>query len=159
MAIEPDDDFGSLYQKLAWLGAELLVKTIRAIEAGIAPSVPQVIPEGELLKPAPKIFRETGQINWHRPAEEIHNLVRGLSPIPAAWFTADGTGYKVFHSQVVHFEPGESPLPGTIESDGKTELKIAAADGHVSLLEIQPEGKKRLVISDFLKGNSIAYVD
>lgn len=145
--ILPEDDAGSLYGRLMKKGAALVLKTVQAIETGEYKPVPQSEP-GE-MKHAPKLFRETCQIDWNKRSVEIVNLVRGLSPYPAAWTTLAGKNYKVFRASVVSKKPAS---PGTIDTDNKMYVHVRASDGWVSIDELQPEGKRRMKTADFLRG-------
>lgn len=151
--IYPDDTAGTLYGRLMRRGAALVLRTVRAIEAGTAPQVPQ--PTIAVPKHAPKLFRETSEIDWNQPAERLRNFVRGLAPYPAAWTTLNGKTLKIF--KVVKAE-GESsvPLPTSdVSSDGKTYLRFRCADGWVEVLDLQLEGKKRMGVEEFLRGNRV----
>jgi len=152
VAIAPEDDFGSLYDKLKTVGASLARRSVEAIAAGTAPSTPQE--QRPDLRPAPKLQKETGRLDFERPAHELVNWVRGLSPIPTAFATLpDGRTVKVFRAQVAAGEDVE-PLaaPGTWASDGRRYLRVAAADAWLDLLEVQLEGKKRLPVKELLLG-------
>ena len=146
--IFPEDNAGTLYERLMRKGANLVVKTVQAIEAGTYPQEPQSEPED--IKAAPKIFRETCEIDWTRTAAEIHNFVRGLSPYPAAWTTLNGLSCKVFKTKAV--ESGNNAQPGEYHSDGKSYLHFRTGDGWLAIEELQIEGKKRMAIGDFLRG-------
>jgi methionyl-tRNA formyltransferase len=146
--ISPDDNAGTLYERLMRKGANLVVKTVRAIEDGNYPQEPQSEPEN--IKAAPKIFRETCEIDWNKPAIEIHNFVRGLSPYPAAWTTLNGLSCKVFKTKVT--EPADDARPGEYRSDSKSYLHFKTGDGWLAIEELQIEGKKRMAIGDFLRG-------
>lgn len=156
--IASDDHAGIVHDKLMHLGADLVVKTIDAVIDGTVSPRPQnqFIQSGEVLKPAPKIFKETCKIDWTKPVAEIHNLVRGLSPYPAAWTDLKVNdaiiNFKIFKTKfsVEH----HSHLPGTVISDNKTMLQIAAQDGFVEVLELQMSGKRRMEIQEFLNGFS-----
>ncbi|MEO6288132.1 MAG: methionyl-tRNA formyltransferase [Dyadobacter sp.] len=150
-SIHPDDDAGTLYERLMQLGAQLVVKTVDAITEGNYPQEPQ--DETENIKSAPKIFRETCEINWNRPTEDIHNFVRGLSPYPAAWATLNGLSCKVFKTKPVEFS-GEAQ-PGEFATDHKSYLNFRTSDGWLSIETLQLEGKKRMDIGDFLRGNRL----
>jgi len=152
VAIAPDDDFGSLYDKLKVTGAALARRTVLAIAAGAAPSTPQANPAD--LRPAPKLTKETGRLDFTRPAAELVNHVRGLSPAPAAYTTLpDGRGLKVFRAQAA---AADAPAqPGTWATDGRKTLAVAAADGWLQLLEVQLEGKKRMSVEEFLRGTKL----
>ena len=146
--IAPTDDFGSLYAKLKTTGAALARRTVAAIAAGTAPSTPQ--PLAADLRPAPKLTKETGRLDFARPAAELVNWVRGLSPAPAAFAALpDGRLLKIFRAEA---GAATDAAPGTWESDGKTYLRVATGTGWLNLLDVQLEGKKRLVVLEFLRG-------
>jgi methionyl-tRNA formyltransferase len=153
LPIAPEDDFGTLYNKLKLAGASLARRSVEAIAAGTAPSTPQE--QRDDLRSAPKIQKETGRLDFNRPATELVNWVRGLSPIPTAFATLpDGRILKVFRAQAVPLDTAAAPLsaPGTWDSDGKHYLRVAAADGWLELLDVQLEGKKRLPVKELLLG-------
>ncbi|ALD20606.1 methionyl-tRNA formyltransferase [Hymenobacter sp. DG25A] len=159
VAIAPSDDFGSLYEKLKEAGAALALRTVRAIASGTAPSVPQQI--SSELRTAPKIQKETGRLDFSRTAPELVNWVRGLSPIPTAFTQLpDGRTLKVFRAEALADEdasgPQPSTAPGTWLTDGRTYLRVQTADGLLDLLDVQLEGKKRMLIADFLRGFNTA---
>ncbi|MHA4742410.1 methionyl-tRNA formyltransferase [Dyadobacter sp. MSC1_007] len=149
--IFPEDDAGSLYERLMHKGARLVVKTVKAIEAGSYPQEPQEEPAD--IKTAPKIFRETCEIDWNRPSADIHNFVRGLSPYPAAWTTLNSLSCKIFKTRIS--PASEDATPGEFDTDGKNYLHFRTADGWLSIEELQLEGKKRMDIGDFLRGNRL----
>jgi methionyl-tRNA formyltransferase len=155
LTIEPDDDFGSVYDKLKVLGAQLAARTVAAIAAGTAPSTPQpTAPDG--LRPAPKLTKETGRLDFSRLAAELVNQVRGLSPAPAAYTTLpDGRGLKVFRAEALPSETAAEP--GTWATDGRQHLRIATATGWLGLLEVQLEGKKRMSVAEFLRGTKLEF--
>ncbi len=148
--IEDDDTAGVLHDKLMVIGAGLLVKTIRAIEAGKYKEIPQNTHQENELKKAPKIFREDCQINWDRPVKEVFNLIRGLSPYPAAFCQLQDKVLKIYRATAE--EKPISEKPGDILTDNKTYLKFACHDGLISVLELQLEGKKRMKVDEFLRG-------
>jgi len=150
--IHASDDVGLLYERLMYKGAALVLKTVKAIEAGNYPSVPQSL---ELeIKHAPKIFKETCEINWNQSAKKIVDFVRGLSPQPGAWTVLNRKTYKIFKCEVsiVHGKPSQVNNELWAIDHG---LKIRAADGWVNVLEFQPEGKKRMTVEEFLRGNKL----
>jgi methionyl-tRNA formyltransferase len=153
--ISYDDNVGTVYERLMIKGSKLVLKTVRSIEAGDYRSQPQ--PSGIEIKHAPKIFRETCEINWSRPAEQVRNFIRGLSPYPAAWTTLPGGKVcKVYAVSVVKEFTGEKVEDsGSFVTDNKNYLYFRTADGLVSIDELQPEGKKRMSIQDFFRGNKI----
>ncbi|WP_229214425.1 methionyl-tRNA formyltransferase [Dyadobacter flavalbus] len=149
--ISEDDDAGSLHDRLMLKGAQLVVKTVQAIENGSFPQEPQQEPAD--IKMAPKIFRETCEIDWKRPSLEIHNFVRGLSPYPAAWTVLNGLSCKIFRTKIVDSQKDEQP--GAYRTDHKTYLHFCTGDGWISVENLQLEGKKRMNTGDFLRGNKI----
>lgn len=150
-SIFPEDDAGTLHDRLMEKGAALVVKTVKAIEAGDYPQVPQEEPAD--IKLAPKIFRETCEIDWNKPSLAIHNFVRGLSPYPAAWTTLNGLSCKIFKTtQIESDEPGEA---GEYRTDQKSFLHFKTGDGWIGIEILQLEGKKRMQIGDFLRGYRI----
>src|SRR5258706_810196 len=151
--INEDDDVGKLYERLMRRGSALVLKTVRAIEAGNVPSLPQ--DESVQIKHAPKIFKETCEVNWNQPSEAIINFVRGLSPYPAAWTNLNGKVFKLFHVKSLLGSQQSTADSGHIHTDNKTYLRVKTQDGWISILEFQPEGKKRLSVEDFFRGNKI----
>ncbi len=162
--ISPDDDAGTVHGRLMEKGAELVLKTVRAIEQNHFPSIPQS--DINEIKHAPKIFKETCEIKWDQNSDQVRNFVRGLSPYPAAWTTVAGKVFKVFKVSVVkssehvkssdHFKWSDDfETPGDILTDNKNHIHIKTADGWVALNEIQPEGKKRMAVAEFFRGNKL----
>jgi len=149
--ILPEDDLGSLYEKLMERGANLVLKTVEAIAADVVVALPQ--DETKAQHHAPKIFKETGEIDWGNSAEAIHNLIRGLSPYPAAWTTLQGKNCKIFKSKV-DSDSGKVKAIGEFFTDGKSFLKFQSGAGMLEILELQLEGKKRMKVDDFLRGYS-----
>ena len=156
--ITPEDTAGTLHDKLMEIGAQLVVQTVDGLLDGqIEMRLQKSFIQGaEVLKPAPKITKELCDIDWSQPVVRVCNLIRGLSPYPAAFTTLEAEGkparsIKVFFARTVPFA-GEKPVPGTVSSDGKTHLRIACADGWAELTEVQLSGKSRMGIADFLRG-------
>lgn len=148
IAIAPDETAGSLHDKLMVVGANLLVKTVKAIEADNYNEVPQ--PQSDDLKSAPKIFKEFCKIDWNQNTQTVYNLIRGLSPYPTAFTTLNDKTLKIFNAELEDKEPGIST--GAFLTDGKTFLKFATKDGFIKLTDVQFEGKKRMLIDEFLRG-------
>ncbi len=148
--VYPDDTAGDVYLRLMQKGAELVVRTVEAIASGNYPQMEQKA-AGELL-PAPKLYREDGQIDWQRSTQSIHNLVRGLSSYPAAWTTVNGLNCKIYRTEITDFATGESFMPGHYTTDGKTYLLFRTGDGWLSIKELQLEGKRKMGIEEFLRG-------
>ena len=144
-----EDDLGTVYEKLMTLGADLVLKTVEAISKDEIDPKPQ--DEAQAIHHAPKIFKETGQIDWEKSAESIHNLVRGLSPYPAAWTELDGKICKIYKTKIDEQEQSNEKA-GTYFSDGKTYLRFQTGKGILEILELQLEGKKRMKTEDFLRG-------
>ncbi|MEI7586400.1 methionyl-tRNA formyltransferase [Runella sp.] len=148
-----DDTIGTLYERLMRKGAELVVQTVKAVEAANYPQTPQ--PSAETLKSAPKIFKETCEINWNQSSESIRNFVRGLSPYPTAWTTLNGKICKVFKTSVANGQESLTSSDTAIRTDNKTYLRFKSADGWVAIEELQLEGKKRMGIEEFLRGTKL----
>lgn len=149
LAIGPHETAGSVHDRMMQRGAELLVETIRKLADGSLHEIPQ--PQNDTtLRHAPKIFTETCRINWEKPGQEIYNLVRGLSPYPAAFTELEGKNLRVFDAAVEKEKP--ALRPGEFTTDKKTFLKFATGNGYLSLKEVQLEGKKKMSIPDFLRG-------
>lgn len=153
VSIGPDDDAGTLHDRLAEAGARAVLETVRLIERGQAE--PQMQDHGEAT-PAPKIFKEQCRISWNRPAGQLHNFVRGLSPHPAAWTTHGDHLLKIYKTRIV--TGGASGIPGLVTVTG-TSLKVSAQDGCLEILELQQEGRRRMTASEFLRGYSLTTGD
>lgn len=152
-----DETTGEVHDRMKTIGADVLVETVKELVAGTLQEIDQsgIVQDRSLsLKHAPKLHTENCQVNWNDTAENIHNLIRGLSPFPGALGILDGKVVKIYRSQketVRHaFTPGQ-PF-----SDGKTYLKFACADGYIAVLDLQLEGKKRMPVEDFLRGYRIS---
>ena len=151
-AILEEDNLGTLYDKLMRRGSKLVLKTIEAIAKGTVEVKSQ--DETKARHHAPKLYKEMGEIDWTKPAEGIHNLVRGLSPYPAAWTTINGKTCKIFATELIPQDlPGKSP--GEYRTDGKKHLHFQTGKHVLSILELQLEGKKRMGVEEFLRGNRL----
>jgi len=146
--IAPTATAGDVHDIMKEVGARLLVRTIDGLTAGTLKATPQQ--DSSDLKHAPKIFTETCLIDWNKPVENIYNLIRGLSPFPAAFTYLDGKLLKIYHSEIEKKTPGIQP--GAYATDQKTYLRFAAPDGYIRVTDIQLEGKKRMKTEDFLRG-------
>lgn len=152
--IHETDTVGSLYERLMHKGAQLVLKTVKAIETGSYPSVPQDM--SVEIKHAPKIFKETSEINWAQSSKKIVDFIRGLSPYPAAWTVLNGKTFKIFRGEVSADDSRQLTVDrGQFRTDNKTHLDIKTSDGWVSILELQLEGKKRMALSEFFRGNKV----
>lgn len=158
--IQETDNVGVVHDKLMVLGGDLVVETVNNIINKTIKPIPQeeVKVEGE-LRPAPKIFKETCRIDWVQSTEHIYNLIRGLSPYPAAWSelsSPDGEKniLKIYESRKTT-EKNLSEQPGTVKTDGKHYFRIATGDGYIDILQLQLPGRKRMTVEEFLRGHNI----
>jgi len=151
MSIGPNETAGEVHDRMKELGGEAVVETVRRIEAGTVDPRPQ---DDEKATPAPKIHDEDCEIPWDRPAEDVHNHVRGLSPYPGAWSMHDDTRLKLYRT---HRADG-SGVPGEIiEADDR--LLVACGREAVEVLSLQQPGRKRLDAVDFLNGYDVTEGD
>lgn len=145
--IHPEDNVGSLYERLMHKGAKLVFKTVRLIEEN-----DYTLEAQDLSKPAPKapkIHKADCEIDFNQTSEKVTNFVRGLSPYPGAWAKIGDKTYKFYKVVPVRYEGTEA-----LETDNKTFLRFKTADGYIEVLEIQAPGKRRMEIQEFLRGNS-----
>ncbi|MES2628193.1 MAG: methionyl-tRNA formyltransferase [Bacteroidota bacterium] len=150
--ISPEDDAGSLHDKLMETGGGTILATLRAIDQGTVTAVPQEGMEEE-MKSAPKIFKEDCRIDWNRSSETALNLVRGMSPYPAAWTQVQLAGGKQLQLKIFKAKPASGKgEPGSSSFIDRNEWLIGTADGLISLTDVQLEGKKRMDIRSFLMG-------
>jgi methionyl-tRNA formyltransferase len=153
--ILPEDNIGTLYDKLMYTGAELVTRTVDKLATGDYEAIEQMHIDETTLKPAPKIFKGDCCIDWNRGVEDIHNMVRGLSPYPCAWSPIFKAGVEWGSAKIytTHVEKcAVSVAPGSVRCDGKGTLAVAAADGWVYIDEIQMAGKRRMNIKELLIG-------
>lgn len=151
LEIEQDDTAGTLHDKLARLGADLLVKTVDLIESGNASPILQ---KGKFSR-APKINAEMGRINWENSAEEIVNLCRGFSPRPGVYTFWKKKRVKLFKAEKVREKYSTTFYPGTIVKANQDGLDVHTGKGFVRFKEIQLEGKKKMNTCDFIRGTHI----
>jgi methionyl-tRNA formyltransferase len=155
-----EDCAETIHDKLMTQGAELVVKTVRLIESGQAEATDQsLFITEEPLRSAPKIFKDTCRIHWQEHSlKSAYDFIRGLSPYPAAWtpILANGkeTEMKIYRTSMLP----DNSSDGNVEllSDGKTYLKISLLGGYLSLEEVQLSGKKRMPITDLLRGTNLS---
>lgn len=148
--IAEDDTAGTIHDKLAEVGAEIVLHTVRLIEQGKASPKEQ---DNSLATPAPKIFKDDCRINWNTGSRDIHNFIRGLSPRPSAFTLHSGTTIKIYRSKIA--DETQHGTPGKIlRAEG--ELIISGTQGAVEILELQQEGKKKLPAQEFLRGYRIS---
>lgn len=143
--VHPEDNFGILHDRLSEQGADVVLKTIDIIESGNYELLPQ---NDSLATPAPKITKDICKIDWNKTADELHNLIRGLSPAPGAWFIFESSVIKVYRSGIIE---RTDLKPGQIE---RTKKSLIAGCGRnaLALLEVQPENRKRMSTEEFLRG-------
>ena len=156
--IGENETTGEVHDKMKEIGAKLLLKTVEGIAEGSLKETPQssesdsrlMTHDSKLLKHAPKLHTDNCRINWSDTVENIHNLIRGLSPYPGAFTIINEKMLKIFLTKK------DIAIPETTEgdyvTDGKTFLKFTCTDGYISLLEVQLEGKKKMMIDEFLRG-------
>ena len=154
MPIQPEDNVGTLYDRLMTVGADLVVQTVERIAAGEITPVVQP-DEDASLRPAPKIFKNDCLIDWTQSGKRIIDFIRGLSPYPAAWTRLlreeqEANSAKIFEAR---FETGGPEAPcGTIDTDNRKYLRIRCADGWIDVLSLQLSGKKRMAAQELLLG-------
>ena len=172
ISIGDDETAGELHDRMKEIGADLLVRTVKGLANGSLKETPQSsivnrqssMGDSNLpftihhshLKHAPKIFTETCKIDWNKPVDGVYNLIRGLSPYPAAFTEFDEKNLKIFRARKEKLEPSISV--GKFETDGKTFLRFACHDGFIYASEVQLEGKKKMFIEDFLRGYRFASI-
>ena len=147
-----DDEItaGELHDKMKDIGADVLIETLKQIEKGCAPRIPQ---NHEEFTYAPMMNKALGQIDWSKSAREIHNLVRGVNPWPSAYTNYEGSTMKIWKTEVLNETSNKEP--GTIVKVDKDGIRVSTKDNVVLVKEIQMPGKKRVPVSEFIKGNSI----
>lgn len=150
--IYEDDTAGTLYQRLKDKGAVLVLKTAIAISKGSYPQLLQS--ETSNLRNAPKIYKESCEINWNQPAKRIFDFVRGLSPYPASWTTIKNKQFKIYSVLIIN-EALPDKLPGEYITDNKSYLYFKSKDKFVGITQLQKQGKKPMTIEEFLRGNQL----
>ena len=159
--IGENDTAGELHDKLMVAGSNLVLKTIKAlIDHSVKPTPQQNLLPKEHLKPAPKIFRETCRINWSKKTQEVHNLIRGLSPYPAAWteiVLSDSTTIQAKILRSIRIEKSHNLEAGTIQIEGKNAMNVVCCDGFISIQEIQVAGKRPMKTGELLNGYRETY--
>ncbi len=151
--INPKDNAGSLHDKLMSIGAELVLKTVKAIKSNNIQTRKQEEFINDNLRPAPKIYKDFCRIDWNMPVEKINNLIRGLSPYPAAWTILnrpENVQVKLYETSTVI--EAHQHKNGTIITDNKTYLKVAVSSGFINISELQIQGKKRMKVKELLNG-------
>ena len=145
------DTVGSLYNRLMVRGSRLVLETVKQIAEKRV--ITQAQAESDINKVAPKIFKDTCEINWQLPFAEINNFVRGLNPYPAAWTKIDSKTCKIFAVAKGDITRDSNEAP--IITDHKHKIYLRCTDAWVEICELQMEGKKRMQVEDFLRGNPL----
>ena len=153
ISIGENETAGELHDRLAVLGANVVLRSIQLIESGKVQTTAQ---DESLASLAPKIFRHHCRIPWQETAQTVHNFIRGLSPHPCAWTIHRGTTLRIFRNSI---EKEFKGAPGTVVSVSKKSLLIGTGHGTVAIEELQQEGKRRLGIEEFLRGYPLAEGD
>jgi methionyl-tRNA formyltransferase len=152
--VRADETAGTLFDRLAEVGASLCVRTMEAIEAGTAQYTPQ---DHAAATHTAKIKKELGDIDWSDDAAHIECLIRGLDPWPSAYTSLSGRTLKIWRAEVVATaSAGTTVSAGTICGVEKNRILVQTGNGILGITEVQPEGKKRMVVSSFLNGNPVA---
>lgn len=157
LLIGENETFGQLHDRMMAKGADLVLKTVKTIESDTIQIIPQdnLIKPGEILLPAPKIFKEDCRIDWNRNVKEIHNFVRGLNPVPTAYtylISPDGQELPMKIFSTTFREMDHQQPVGKIKSDNKNEFWVFVKDGIIQINELQLAGKKCLAVDSFLNG-------
>jgi methionyl-tRNA formyltransferase len=155
--IDPDENAGSLHDKMMHAGAALLLRTVRALSMGNPPLTDQVALESKYdeLKTAPKIFTEDCRVDWDQEVDAIYNHIRGLSPYPTAWTMLRNQAGEEKILKIFAAEKEVLPVnqkPGTLFTDEQNAMEVACRNGIIRPVRVQLEGKKKMDISEFLRG-------
>jgi methionyl-tRNA formyltransferase len=150
ISIGPNETAGELHDRMKEIGAGLVIKTIRGMIDGTLQEKPQAVIDPGSLKMAPKIFPADCEIKWENSIQKIYNQIRGLSPFPGAYTLFESKLCKIYRSRIeINSQEGKT---GKMETDGKSWLRYSASNGYIYIEEMQLEGKKKMGISDFLRG-------
>jgi len=155
--INKNDNAGTLHDKLMYKGADLVLKTVDAIINNDYPQIKQkeLINHESAIKQAPKIFKADCKINWNQDIDTIYNLIRGLSPYPASWSEITDSENQRIQLKIYTSEKEEAlhnKTAGEIITDEKNFLKVAVKGGYIYITELQQAGKRKMSVSDFLRG-------
>jgi len=148
--IRVNDTAGTLHDRLSEIGADLLIRTLKGIEAKTVRPIPQ---DHSAATYAPMLQKKDGLINWEQPAETIERFIRGMNPWPCAFTLYQNRRIKIFRAEIAEMESPEPP--GTVIRGFADELRVAAGEKALSILELQGESGKRLPINEFLRGSKI----
>ncbi|MEE8417935.1 MAG: methionyl-tRNA formyltransferase [candidate division Zixibacteria bacterium] len=150
LEIGQDETFGSLHDRMADKGGELLTRTLDMIESGNVTTMKQ---DDNLASPAPKIYPEMGRVDWTKSAREIHNLVRGLSPRPAAFSYLDQKRVTLLLTELAMAESTDQQQPGSvIMADSRNGIVVSCGKGSLKLLQLKPESGKAMAGAEFVRG-------
>lgn len=149
--VPPDATTPEMEETLSRMGADLLLEVLESVAKGTVVELPQDEREASY---APKFDKGDGRIDWRRPAQRIHNFVRALQPFPGAFLFVQGTRVTVWKTRSIKGRPTQKP--GCVAAAEKDTLRVAAADGEVEILELQPDSKKRMTAAEFLNGHKLA---
>ncbi len=144
--IGPDETAGDVHDRLMLLGADLVLETVRGLENGTLHPRPQ---DDARATPAPKLFREEGELDWSWPAEQVHNHARGFSPTPGAWTEFRGEVLKVLRTRQAAGQGRAGEVLTT------SPLVVACGTGAVELVEVQPAGRRRMDAASFVNGGRV----
>ncbi|MBA1333787.1 MAG: Methionyl-tRNA formyltransferase [Firmicutes bacterium] len=150
IAIENDESAGHLHDRLAGLGADVLVKTLGDVSAGVAPRTPQDHGQASY---APPLDREDGKVDWQKPAGVICNLIRGTDPWPGSYTHYEGLRIKLWKATAVEGSSGERP--GTVLEVSSRGIRVQAGDGQVLIQEIQLPSSRRMTVDEYIRGNTL----
>lgn len=149
--IGENETAGEVHDRMKEIGAALLVRTVKGLAEGSVVEQPQTLNlKPQILHHAPKIFTETCKIDFTKTTDEVHNLIRGLSPFPGAFTNFSGKTLKIYRTEKSYEQPPSQVV--SYETDYKTYLRFACANGYVYVKELQMEGKKKMTVGDFLRG-------
>jgi len=146
--ILPDETAGEVYEKMRFMGADVILETVKAIDKGDITLIPQ---DETLVSKAPKIFHDTCEIDWNQDVQKVYNFIRGMSPFPTAWTTLDEKQFNIIQCTKEALDTEDSK-PGTFIFEGKKNLKIACKNGYILPSFVQLQGKRKMQIQDFLNG-------
>lgn len=148
--ITPQDTFATIHDKMAAVGANLLIETLKGLEAGTLQRIPQ---DHEAATYAPMITKETGHIDWNQPAQEIIHLIRGLDPVPGAYTIYENETLKIFDAELT--EIGAEAPCGSIVAVTKKGFVVRCGEGSLLILQVQAKGGKRMSADAYLRGHEI----
>ncbi|NNL92203.1 MAG: methionyl-tRNA formyltransferase [Saprospiraceae bacterium] len=148
--IYPSDNATDLHNRMMYIGADLVLKTVQEIEKDTVQLIEQ---DNTMVSHAPKLNRGNTEINFYQPTEQVYNFIRGLSLYPCAWFMLGEKSTKVYKAEY-ELSDGSDEV-NTIKSDNKSSLKIRCQDGYIKILDLQMNGKKRMKVNQFLNGFDI----